>query len=195
MLGQTFELLDLPRVVLLSFLEISLSADNAIILALLAHSLPNALRQRALLIGIVSSFLLRAAAIAAIYFVFASPWLQILGALYLIYLSASHFKSKRDKTKIPASASFWKTVLLIETFDLLFAADSIIAGIAFIGSLDKLWIVYVGGAIGILAVRYAAKYFIRLIDRFPRIGTLAYLLVGLIGIKLLFQGIRHYFNV
>lgn len=68
---------------------------------------------------------------------------------------------------------------------MVFALDSIVAGVAFIdSSLSKLWIVYIGGMIGLLGMRYAADLFSRLIDRFPRLESSAYLMVGWIGVKL-----------
>jgi predicted tellurium resistance membrane protein TerC len=91
----------------------------------------------------------------------------------------------KKTTEIKPIHSFWKVVLMIELLDLVFAIDSIIAGVAFInGSFSKLWIVYVGGMIGIIGMRYAAGLFSSLMDRFPGLERSAYLMVGWIGIKL-----------
>ncbi len=193
MLGQTFDLIDIARVCSLSFIEILLSSDNAVILAVLSRALPQPLRQRALYIGLASAFFFRAVAILLLSFILDSPWIELLGAAYLIYLSIHYFTKKTHKKLPTAPASFWKTVLLIEFFDLTFAFDSIIAGIAFIDSPStlsnglfhpKLWIVYTGGMIGLGFIRYAADLFSRILDRLPHLETSAYLLVGLIGIKL-----------
>jgi YkoY family integral membrane protein len=90
---------------------------------------------------------------------------------------------------------FWLTVLVIELTDIAFAVDSILAAIALVGAppLDhaigdvhpKLWIVVAGGIIGIILMRVAAVVFIRLLERFPRFETSAYLLIIVIGVKLL----------
>jgi YkoY family integral membrane protein len=90
---------------------------------------------------------------------------------------------------------FWLTVLVIELTDIAFAVDSILAAIALVGAppLDhdigdvhpKLWIVVAGGIIGIVLMRVAAVIFIRLLERFPRFETSAYLLIIVIGLKLL----------
>lgn len=192
MLGQTFELLDAPRLGYLTFLEVLLSADNAIILALLSHALPVHQRARALWIGTVSAFAFRAAALFGISFALQYAWVQMLGGAYLVYLAVRHF-SKRKNTGVPSPASFWKTVLLIELFDLAFAVDSIVAALAFIGAgppnlgslHPKLWIVYVGGMLGLVAVRYAAHLMSALLHKFPRLEMSAYLMVGWIGLKLM----------
>ncbi len=89
-------------------------------------------------------------------------------------------------------ASFWKTIVVVELTDLAFAVDSILAGIALVGSPPdghvgfhpKLWVVVVGGIVGVILMRFAAIAFIKLLDRFPRFELSAYLLVALIGAKL-----------
>jgi len=91
-------------------------------------------------------------------------------------------------------ARFWPTVLVIELTDIAFAVDSILAAIALVsggpanpngGLHPKLWLVLVGGMLGVILMRVAAVLFIRLLDRFPRFEDAAYLLVTLIGVKLL----------
>ena len=88
---------------------------------------------------------------------------------------------------------FWTTVFVIELTDIAFAIDSILAAIALVGSAPaghvgthpKLWVVLAGGMIGVMLMRVAAVMFIKLLERFPRFETAAYLLVVLIGLKLL----------
>lgn len=92
-------------------------------------------------------------------------------------------------------ASFWPTVFVIELTDIAFAVDSILAAIAMVGSPPKgtppdafhpkLWVVILGGLLGLILMRFAARIFITLLERFPRFEVSAYLLVIVIGLKLL----------
>lgn len=90
-------------------------------------------------------------------------------------------------------ARFWPTVVVIELTDIAFAIDSILAAIALVSDVPhdptethpKLWVVISGGFIGVVLMRFAAVIFIRLLDRFPRFETAAYLLVTVIGFKLI----------
>jgi YkoY family integral membrane protein len=94
-----------------------------------------------------------------------------------------------------SAATFWPTVLVIELTDIAFAVDSILAAIALVGAAPpghpagafhpKLWVVILGGLLGVVLMRFAAVVFIRLLDRFPRFEVSAYLLVIVIGGKLL----------
>jgi YkoY family integral membrane protein len=103
----------------------------------------------------------------------------------------------RARTILPlpegGKAGFWPTVLVIELTDIAFAVDSILAAIAVVGRAPadhvgphpKLWVVLVGGMLGVVLMRVAATLFIKLLERFPRFETAAYLLVLVIGCKLL----------
>ena len=164
MFDQVFALSDLPKIAFLSFLEIILSADNAIVLGLLAARLPEKNRAKALYIGLISSFFIRAVAILLIGFFIRYRWIQLLGAAYLLFLSAQHFLKKKNQAPVALQThSFWKAVLMIEIFDIIFAIDSILAGVAFISSGDpqvfhsKICIVYIGGMIGLIGIRFAAQ--------------------------------------
>jgi YkoY family integral membrane protein len=100
-----------------------------------------------------------------------------------------------ERRKQLGLASFWPTVLIIELTDIAFAVDSILAAIAMVGSPPKgtpadavhpkLWVIIVGGILGLMLMRVAAKVFIQLLERFPRFEVSAYLLVIIIGLKLL----------
>jgi predicted tellurium resistance membrane protein TerC len=84
-----------------------------------------------------------------------------------------------------AEGAFWRTVIVIELTDIAFAVDSILAAMALAGSEpSKLWVVIVGGILGVVLMRFAAAIFIKLLDRFPRFELSAYLLVIVIGMKL-----------
>jgi YkoY family integral membrane protein len=89
-------------------------------------------------------------------------------------------------------ARFWPTVGSIGLTDIAFAVDSILAAIALIGSPPaatkyhpKLWVVFVGALLGMVALRFAAGLVIKLLEKFPRFEMAAYLLVLVIGTKLL----------
>jgi YkoY family integral membrane protein len=92
----------------------------------------------------------------------------------------------------PKVPGFWSTVILIEMTDIAFAIDSILAAIAVVGSVPaghqgphpKLWVVITGGILGVVLMRVAAAMFIKLLEKFPRFETSAYLLVVTIGSKL-----------
>jgi YkoY family integral membrane protein len=90
-----------------------------------------------------------------------------------------------------AYSRFWPTVISISFTDIAFAVDSVLAAIALVGPAPpehyhpKLWVVLTGGLLGICLLRIAAGAFIWLLGKFPRFEISAYLLVLVIGLKLL----------
>ncbi len=99
---------------------------------------------------------------------------------------------KGDNQPAEGFARFWPTVGSIGLTDIAFAVDSILAAIALIGPPPdatkyhpKLWVVFAGALLGMIALRFAAGVVIKLLEKFPRFEIAAYLLVLVIGLKLL----------
>jgi YkoY family integral membrane protein len=199
MLHQTFEPRDLILVLVLVILESLLSIDNALVLGLLAERLPEKNQTKALTYGLVGSFAFRLLATLAAAWLLKWSWLKLLGGLYLLYVAGEHFlvrhhrrNRKPPTTKRREQQRFWLSVLSIELTDIAFATDSILAGIALVGPMPahasvhpKLWVIFAGGMIGVVLMRVAASGFIAVLNRFPRFETTAYLLVGIVGLKLI----------
>jgi len=195
MFGQTFHTPDIASVGALVVLEALLSADNALVLAIMVRHLPKQDQQKALLYGLGGAFVFRLVAIIFAKIVLQQWWLQAVGCAYLLYLPVRHFylHSQESKATKPVGAGFWPTVAAVEMTDMAFAVDSILAGVAFINNRsDKIWVVYCGAVIGIVLLRLAAGAFIRLLEKYPMLNHVAYVLVGWVGIKLGFLAANTY---
>ncbi len=165
-------------------LEGLLSADNALVLAILVKHLPRQQRKKALRYGIWGAFIFRLIAILLAKELRRFWPFRLLGGLYLCYVSITHFLSRDTEEPELAEVSqkgFWGTVVAVELTDIAFSVDSILAAVAM---SDKVWVVYLGGVLGIITMRFVAGGFLRLLDLFPRLETAAYLLVAWIGVKL-----------
>jgi YkoY family integral membrane protein len=196
MFNQTFQPRDLLLVLLLIVLEGLLSIDNALVLGLLARQLPEKSQKKALTYGLIGSFIFRLAAIALAAWLLRIRFVKLLGGAYLLWVTLKHFIVGRRRvgnaTALPRDRSFWWIVLSIELTDIAFAIDSILASIALVGPVPKgltihpkLWVVVLGGMLGVILMRMAAVLFIQLLKRFPRFEISAYLLVGTVGLKLI----------
>ncbi|HRJ34224.1 MAG TPA: hypothetical protein PKY51_11795 [Fimbriimonadaceae bacterium] len=194
MLGQTFVWGDLAVVGLLTVMEVLLSADNALVLAIMVKHLRADLQKKALLYGLGGAFIFRFVAILLAKQVMQLWWLQAIGALYLAFLPFKHFfHLSRDSEVKPKGLGFWQTVLAVELTDIAFAIDSVLAGVALIrGQADKIWVVYVGALIGVIALRFAAGAIVKLLFRFPALDHMAYVLIGWVAVKLTFLSGHNY---
>ena len=108
--------------------------------------------------------------------------------------------------KIPkkTGSGFWMTVLKVEIADLAFAVDSILAAVALavvlppsglftIGSLDgaQFIVIFAGGMIGVIIMRFAANMFVNLLHRRPGLEVAAFVIVGWVGVKLAVLVLSH----
>jgi YkoY family integral membrane protein len=110
-------------------------------------------------------------------------WIKALGAVYLLYMAIHGLVSKEEEQeeKVYSAKSFWWTVASIEALDIVFSLDSVTAALAL---SDEVWVLMIGAMLGILMMRGVAQYFVKLLERVPELNKTAFILVGIIGVKL-----------
>jgi len=184
---------DLVTIGLLVALEGLLSADNAMVLAVLVLGLPRHQQQKALRYGILGAFVFRITATVFAAYMIQVVWVQLLGALYLLYLPYQHFFGHGDadarRGVKPARpwlglSAFWATVVKVELTDIVFAIDSILVAVAM---SNKLWVIVTGGVLGIIAMRLVIGQLLALVMRYPALVDGAFVIIAWVGIKLLVE--------
>lgn len=181
-------LLLLPVLILL---ELVLSADNAIALAAIAQGLnTEALQKKALNIGLIVAFILRITLILAASWVLNYWQFEVAGAVYLLWLVYQHFMSKDEdggKSGGPKFNALWQAIPTIALTDLAFSLDSVTTAIAL---SKEVFIVLLGGTIGIIALRFMAGLFIRWLDIYVHLEDAGFVTVAFVGIRLLVRVIN-----
>lgn len=200
----------------LIFLEGILSIDNAAVIGALVSPLPNdqdvpwprALqklgnmlhpflgdqRQAALRVGLLGAYVGRGAMLFLTSFLIHNSWIKLIGAFYLIHLAFDSLEdmtgdSGEDEEVKPIKVqSFWATVLTVETMDLIFSIDNVVAAVSL---SEKIWVVMLGVGIGILTMRFAAGLFSYAVEREPILKQAAYILVLNIGVELILDQVWH----
>ncbi|MED4695427.1 TerC family protein [Peribacillus frigoritolerans] len=179
----------------LVLMEGLLSADNALVLAVMVRHLPEKQRKKALFYGLLGAYAFRFIAIGIGVFLIKLWWVKVIGAAYLGWLSFKYFRDKRKKQAdeeiqgmsknsilIRMFGTLWGTVAAVELMDIAFSVDSVLAAF---GVSEKVWVLLTGGMIGVLMMRGVAGVFLKLIDKVPELETAAYVLIGFIAIKML----------
>ncbi|MBE6183598.1 TerC family protein [Heyndrickxia ginsengihumi] len=192
-------------------LEGILAADNAVVMAVMVKHLPGNKQKKALFYGLVGAFIFRFLALFLISFLVNVWQVQAIGAAYLFYITIHHFYKKKKGHQEEAllsvkekEASFWLTVLKVEVADIAFAIDSMLAAVALavtlkpagwfqIGGIDagQFLIMFAGGMIGLVMIRFAANKFVELLKKYPNLENAAFLIVGWVGVKLLIFTLSH----
>jgi YkoY family integral membrane protein len=182
---------DVVVILFLIFLEGILSIDNALVLAVLARDLPKEQQKKALTYGLIGAVVFRLIALSLVTKLLAWNWVKFVGGGYLVFLAIKHFffgeKSESEKKREKSPRNFWTVVALIELTDIAFAVDSILAAVAL---SNKFWVVFTGGILGVVMMRFAASIFIVLLNKYPNFENTAYLLVLVIGAKVILEGLR-----
>jgi YkoY family integral membrane protein len=168
----------------LIILEGLLSADNALVLAVLVKSLPKDQRKKALFYGIFGAYLFRILAIGLGVTLINVGWIKIVGGHYLLWIVIQNFIKKNDgEDEVqPKKMGFWRTVLTVELMDIAFSIDSVIAAF---GVSNQEWVLFLGGVLGILMMRGVAQLFLALIEKVPEFETTAFVLIAMIGVKMI----------
>lgn len=171
-------------------LEAVLSADNAIALAAIAQGLETPEQQRkALNIGLIAAYVLR------ITLIFTATWVinfwqvELLGALYLLWLVFRYFTSNEDDqghSHTLEFSSLWQAIPMIAVTDLAFSLDSVTTAIAV---AEDIWLIVIGGTIGVITLRFLAGLFIRWLDEFSHLEDAGFVTVGFVGVRLLLKAV------
>lgn len=189
----------------LIIIESLLSVDNAAVLATMVMDLPKEQRAKALRYGIIGAYVFRGLALLFAAFLIQFWYLKPLGGLYLLYLVYDWWKGKQTETKeddfinkqgnwlyritVGSFGNFWATVALVELMDMAFSIDNVFAAVAFSQNLVIIWI---GVFIGILAMRFVAQGFVKLMEKYKFLETCAFIVIGILGIKLMLSIYTHF---
>jgi YkoY family integral membrane protein len=188
-----FQLSDLATVGLLVVLEGLLSADNALVVAIMILGLPRGEQKLALRYGLLGAFAFRIIATLLAVYLIQLAWVKLLGGLYLIYLTYQHFFESGDAEQRsrprPARpwlglSALWGTILKVELVNIAFSIDSILVAVAM---STKTWVVLTGGLIGIVAMRVVIAQLLSIVRRYPTLVDGAFIIIALVGANLLLE--------
>lgn len=165
-------------------MDAALSGDNSIAITAMTKHLADNLRQKAIYLGMVLAGLFRFIALFFTAFIINNPWVQILGALYLIHLCGSHFREEKEEMEgfTHKQKGFFATLAAIGILDLSLSLDNVVA----ITSMTKnLTVIFIGVAMSIAMLAVATKITAWLMKRFPSIQDAAYIILAFLGVSML----------
>ncbi|THF84532.1 TerC family protein [Cohnella fermenti] len=187
----------------LVLLEGLLSADNALVLAVMVRHLPKEQQRKALFYGIIGAYVFRFIAIGVGTYLVKITWVKVAGGVYLLWIALSNLfslefrmyrvggipllpyiarKSDEEGEVQNKGLGFWRTVLAVEVMDIAFSIDSVLAAF---GVSEQVWVLFLGGIIGVLMMRGVAQIFLKLLERIPELEKTAFVLILIIGAKMI----------
>jgi YkoY family integral membrane protein len=197
-------------------IESLLSIDNVAVLAVMVGGLPQTQQKKALMYGMLGAYVFRGVSLLFLGFFIHNPtfseWAKFLGGLFLLKLAigglipSSEIEEHDEQSfldKIQAKfkiSKFMATIIGVELLDFTFSIDNLFAAVAFTENISgnfnilglelskSMTLTVIGVFLGIALMRFVAQGFIKLIELFPLLNQCAFIVVGLLGIKLVISG-------
>ena len=162
------------------WINIILSGDNAVVIALAARSLPEHQQKKAIMFGSGAAVVLRIVLTVVAAKLLALSYLQIIGGLLLLWIGTQLLGGEdEDEGEGGEKSGLWVAIRTILIADLVMSLDNVIAVAA--AAKGNMVLLILGLAISIPLVIFGSKLMIKLMDRFPVIVTLGAALIGWVG--------------
>jgi YjbE family integral membrane protein len=159
--------------------NIVLSGDNAVVIALAARSLPQRQQKLAIFWGSAAAILMRIILTLFAVALLALPWLKLIGSVLLLWIGVKLMIPEDGEADIDASDNLLSAIKTILIADLVMSLDNVIAVAAAAGG-DVVLLV-LGLAISIPLVIFGATLLVKLMERFPIIISIGAGLIGFVA--------------
>ncbi|HKH38792.1 MAG TPA: TerC family protein, partial [Rubrobacter sp.] len=193
------------RLVGVLVVNLILSGDNAVVIAMAARTLEGANRKKAIVWGAAGAVVLRLVFAGVITLLLEVPLLQVAGGLLLVWIAWGlvHEDDDDDEEKVKAGSNTWQAVRIIIMADAVMSLDNVIALVqaARIGGEVDFWLLVIGLATTIPLVIFGAALLTSLLNRFPILvyagaGLLIYLAVEMLfADKVTHPYLKHYHSI
>jgi len=158
-------------------IDLLLSGDNAVVIAMACRNLPAAQRKKGILWGVLGAVVLRVALTAVAATLLGLPYLKIIGGLLLLWIGVKLLLPEEDEGEdIQGSTRLIGAIKTIIVADFVMSLDNVIGVAA--AAHDSLWLLIFGLAVSIPLIVFSSALVLHLMERFPVVVTLG---AGLLG--------------
>jgi YjbE family integral membrane protein len=166
------------------WIDLLLSGDNAIVIALACRNLPPEQRKMGMLLGAGAAIGLRIIFALMITFLLGVPFLKIIGALLLLWIGIKLASGEEEgEADVAASDQLWGAIKTIAIADAVMSLDNVLAISA--ASHGNVWLFIFGLLLSIPLIIFGAQLITSIIDRFPIFIWLGAALLGWIAGEML----------
>lgn len=165
-LGSSFFWVTLGQIMMIN---IVLSGDNAVVIAMASRSLPPKQQKQAIFFGSFGAIVLRVILTFFAVLLLGLPWLKIIGAVLLGWIGIQMLIPEDGDEEISAHAQLWSAVKTIIVADFIMSLDNVLGVAA--AAKGSLLLLILGLAISIPLIIYGSTFILKLMNRFPSIIT------------------------
>lgn len=177
-------------------IDLILSGDNAVVIALAVRNLEGKTRQRAIFWGTFGAVAMRLAFAAVVTFLIQIPFLQVVGALLLLWIAWRLVAdNSAEHENVASGTGMWQAIRIIIVADLVMSLDNVVALVGVSGG--NLWLLLFGLALTIPLIIYGSQILSRLMNRFGWIvyagsGVLVFVAVEMFFKDRVIEGVAGY---
>lgn len=158
-------------------INLVLSGDNAVVIAMASKNLPLSKRKKAVWWGALGAVVLRCLLTWIALILLQIPYIQALGGIMLAFIAYRLMTQQEEENRVESAATIWKSVQTILAADFIMSLDNVLA-IAAVANGDVAVLV-IGIAISIPIVVWGSNLIAGLLHKFPVLvyagaGILAY---------------------
>jgi YjbE family integral membrane protein len=165
-------------------INIILSGDNAVVIALAARSLPERYRRAAILFGSAGAILMRIALTIAAAELLTLPWLRLIGGILLLWIGVQLLvPDDDDGGEEDGAKGVWQAVRTILLADLIMSLDNVLGVAA--ASHGSILLLIIGLAISIPLIVFGSALILKVMDRYPVVITMGAALIGYVAGEML----------
>jgi len=170
-------------------INIILSGDNAVVIALACRNLPRRERMWGILLGAGAAVVLRIIFTVAIQHLLGIPWLQMAGGLLLFWIAVKLLiADEPDDESVASGSNLWEAVKIVAIADIVMSLDNVlaIAAAAMQAPVEQqIWLIVLGLLISIPLVIAGSTLIMSLLTRYPVLVWAGGALLGWIAGELL----------
>jgi YjbE family integral membrane protein len=174
-----------PQLLQIILVNIVLSGDNAVVIALACRSLPQKQRKWGILLGAGVAVLMRIFFTIGVTSLLTTPYLKIVGSLLLLWIAVKLLVEEADESNVKDSSNVWGAVRTIAIADLVMSLDNVLAIAA--AAKGSWGLIILGLAISVPLIVFGATLVMALLSRFPVLVWAGAALLGWIAGEMMIQ--------
>lgn len=146
-------------------IDLILSGDNAVVIALAVRTLEGKTRRRAIFWGALAAVGMRLIFAAVVTYLLLIPFLQAVAALLLVWIAWRLLFQEEDHSDVQSGGNLWQAIRIIVIADVVMSLDNVVALVGVSGG--NLWLLVFGLLLTIPLIVYGAQILSTLMDRMP----------------------------
>ncbi|MFD2628548.1 YjbE family putative metal transport protein [Oceanobacillus kapialis] len=147
--------------------NIILSGDNAVVIAMASRKLPEHMKRKAVIWGTFGAVAFRILFVFLVLFLLKLPWIHFIGGVLLLFVAYKLLVDKPDNHQIKVGSSLQEAIAIIIFADILMSLDNVLAIVAI--SDGQFMLIIIGIIISIPIILVASNFIMRLMEKYTSI--------------------------